>query len=92
VAEIIRRRVPGADESLTNRFSATVQRMRELDLYKPPGVAESIAWASALEALGVSTWDITAAEATLGAVLKYDEDLTSVRAAGLKDVLGADDR
>jgi MoxR-like ATPase len=90
VAEIIRRRVPAASEALANRISSSVQRMRELDLYKAPGVAESIAWASALEALGVSTWEMAAAEATLGAVLKYDEDATSVRAAGLASVLRHD--
>jgi MoxR-like ATPase len=88
VAEIIRRRVPATSELLTAQISASVQRMREIDLYKPPGVAEAIAWASALEALGVSTWDPAMAQATLGAVLKYDEDLTSVHAAGLAKVLG----
>jgi MoxR-like ATPase len=76
VADIIRRRVPAASEALANRISQSVQRMRELDLYKAPGVAESIAWA--------------AAEATLGAVLKYDEDATAVRAAGLTSVLRHD--
>lgn len=88
VAEIIRRRVPDASRSLATRIAGSVQRMRALDLYKPPGVAESIAWASALEALGVSRWDTAAAEATLGAVLKYDEDLTATRTAGLATVLG----
>jgi MoxR-like ATPase len=88
VAEIIRRRVPGTSEDLTRRISASVQRMRGIDLYKPPGVAESIAWASALEALGVSTWDAGYAEATLGAVLKYDEDLTAVHTTGLATLLG----
>src|SRR4051794_4508115 len=88
VAEIIRRRVPGTSEDLTRRISASVQRMREIELYKPPGVAESIAWASALEALEVSTWDIEPAAATLGAVLKYDEDLTAVHTAGLPKILG----
>jgi len=88
VAEIIRRRVPGTSEDLTRRISASVQRMREIELYKPPGVAESIAWASALEALEVSTWDIEPAAATLGAVLKYDEDLTAVHSAGLPKIFG----
>ena len=88
VADIIRRRVPDASQSLANRIAESVRRLRALDLYKPPGVAESIAWASALEALGVSTWDLTAAEATLGAVLKYDEDMSATRAAGLAKVLG----
>jgi MoxR-like ATPase len=88
VAEIIRRRVPGASVALTERIATTVQRLRDLDLYKAPGVAEAISWAAALEALGVSTWDAGAAERTLGAVLKYDEDLAATREAGLAKVLG----
>ncbi len=88
VAEIIRRRVPVASEPLADRIAASVQRMRGLDLYKSPGVAEAISWASALTALGVSTWDTSWAEATLGAVLKYDEDLTAARAVGLSAVFG----
>ena len=88
IAEIIRRRVPGASVPLAERIATTIQRLRDLDLYKAPGVAEAIAWAAALEALGVSTWDIGAAERTLGAVLKYDEDLAATRDAGLAKVLG----
>jgi MoxR-like ATPase len=88
VADIIRRRVPAANESLAHRVAATVARLRTLDLYKLPGVAEAISWASALTALGVSTWDSSVAQASLGTVLKYDEDLTAVHAAGLATVLG----
>jgi MoxR-like ATPase len=87
VAEIIRRRVPTSSASLAERVAGSVQRLRELDLTKAPGVAEAIAWASALEALGVPTWDLAAAERTLGAVLKYDEDLSAARDAGLSKVL-----
>jgi len=90
VAEIIRRRVPGASEFLADRIAASVERMRELDLFKPPGVAEAISWASALEALGVSALDAVDAERTLGAVLKYDEDLAVARAAGLASIVGDD--
>jgi MoxR-like ATPase len=87
VAEIIRQRVPAASESLATRIATAVGRLRDLDLYKAPGVAEAIAWASALEALGVPTWDLKAAERTLGAVLKYDEDMAATRTAGLAKVL-----
>jgi len=90
VAEIIRRRVSGASEFLADRIAASVERMRGLDLFKPPGVAEAISWASALEALGVSALDAIAAERTLGAVLKYDEDLAVARAAGLGAIVGDD--
>jgi MoxR-like ATPase len=88
VAEIIRRRVPGAAAPLAERVAAAVQRLRDLGLTKAPGVAEAIAWATAMKALGVSTWDGDAAERTLGAVLKYDEDLAAVREAGLPTLLG----
>lgn len=90
VADIIRRRVPSASASLADRVATSVQRLRDLDLTKAPGVAEAIAWAAALEALGVSTWDAGPAERTLGAVLKYDEDLTAARDAGLSTVLADD--
>jgi MoxR-like ATPase len=88
VADIIRRRVPGASELLADRIAGSVERLRALDLYKPPGVAEAISWAAALQALGVSALDVTVAEHTLGAVLKYDEDLAAARAAGLASVVG----
>jgi hypothetical protein len=63
--------------------------MRELDLIKPPGVAESIDWAGALVALGARTLDPELAAATLGAVLKYREDRTRVRANGLDALVAA---
>ncbi len=90
VAEIIRRRVPEASVPLSHRVATSVHRLRDLDLHKAPGVAEAIAWARAMTALGVSTWDAGVAERTLGAVLKYDEDLAVVRDAGLPTVLAGD--
>jgi len=88
VADIVRRRVPAASQSLAEHIATAVQRLRDLELYKAPGVAEAIAWAAALDALDVSTWDVEAGERTLGAVLKYDEDLAAARDAGLAKVLG----
>jgi MoxR-like ATPase len=88
VAEIIRRRVPGADASLASQVAGGVARLRELDLAKPPGVAEAISWAGALLVLGVEELDAGAAEQTAGAVLKYAEDLRAVRDAGFAGVLG----
>jgi len=82
VAEIIRRRVAGADGTLARDVARGVARLRELDLAKPPGVAEAISWASALAVLGVGEVDEVAAERTAGAVLKYAEDLRAVREAG----------
>jgi hypothetical protein len=54
-----------------------------MQLYKPPGVAETIDWAQALATLGRTALDEATADVTLGAVLKYREDAERVRAAGL---------
>lgn len=83
VEEIIRRRVPGSADWLAARVAAAVGRLRGLDLLKPPGVAEAISWATALHVLGVADLDAAAAERTLGAVLKYDEDAAAARERGL---------
>jgi MoxR-like ATPase len=83
VAEIIRRRVPAAGDYLADQIAAGVGKLRGFDLYKPPGVAEAISWANALTVLGVTTVDRASVERTLGAVLKYDEDLATAREAGL---------
>ncbi|HET6214508.1 MAG TPA: MoxR family ATPase [Micromonosporaceae bacterium] len=88
VAAIVRRRVPGVPEFLAARLAGAVQRLRGLDLYKPPGVAEAVSWAAALAALGLSTLDESTMERTLPAVLKYDEDVEAVRMAGLAAVIG----
>jgi MoxR-like ATPase len=88
VAEIIRRRVPGALPGLSAQVADGVARLRGLDLAKPPGVAEAISWAGALHVLGVTELDPPAAERTAGAVLKYAEDLDAVRDAGFAAVLG----
>jgi MoxR-like ATPase len=87
VAAIIRRRVPGAADWLAGRVARSVRRLRGLDLYKPPGVAEAISWAAALHVLGVETLDVEAAERTMSAVLKYDEDRVVVAARGLAGVI-----
>jgi MoxR-like ATPase len=86
VAAIIRRRVPTAGEPLAERVAGAVSRLRGLDLVKPPGVAEAISWANALQLLGLRL-DAASAEATLGAVLKYREDEEVARAA-LADIAG----
>ncbi len=82
VASIIRRRVPGIGDGLAGQVARGVARLRELDLAKPPGVAEAISWAESLRLLGADGLDEAAAAATAGAVIKYSEDLQAVRAAG----------
>src|SRR6266545_5276161 len=88
VAAIIRRRVPAAGGWLAEQVAGAVARLRGLDLAKPPGVAEAINWATALHVLGAPDLDASAAERTLGAVLKYAEDGEVVHAAGLARVVG----
>ncbi|WP_338601037.1 MoxR family ATPase [Saccharopolyspora sp. SCSIO 74807] len=85
---ILRRRLPGLDERLAEQVASAVRRMRELELLKPPGVAEALDWAQALLALGNGELGPEAAAVTLGAVLKYREDAERVRAAGLLDSSG----
>jgi MoxR-like ATPase len=87
VAAIIRRRVPEASVTLVDQVAAGVARLREYALAKPPGIAEAISWATALRVLGATELDAAAAERTAGAVLKYAEDLASVRRAGFAAVV-----
>ena len=77
--EIVRLRVPGVPERLAAQAAAFVAALRELDLAKPPGVAETVDWASALSVLGCAELDPLMVEQTLGSVLKYREDFDTVR-------------
>jgi MoxR-like ATPase len=76
---IVRRQVPAASATLARQVAAATQVLRNEDLAKPPGVAESIDWALALVALGAERLDPDTAIATLGAVLKYREDQEQAR-------------
>jgi len=76
---IVRLRVPGVPERLAAECAAFVSGLRELDLAKSPGVAETIDWTQALAALGCEELDATVVEQTLGAVLKYYEDFEMLR-------------
>ncbi|MFE3031956.1 AAA family ATPase [Streptomyces canus] len=76
---IVRRRLPGVSARLAEQVTALVQTLRAEDLLKPPGVAETIDWAEALDALGAGEVDAELALATLGSVLKYREDAERAR-------------
>ena len=89
VAEIIRRRVPVAGEGLAGQISAAVQRLRKLDLTKPPGISEAISWANALSVFGADELTGHIADQTMSTVLKYPEDEEMVRQAGLASVVGS---
>ncbi|QYG94698.1 MoxR family ATPase [Iamia sp. SCSIO 61187] len=86
---VIRLRVPEADEVLAREVAAATAQLRTLGLYKPPGVAESIDWATALAALGRRTLDAASVDATLGAVLKYREDAERTRSFGIDALVDA---
>ncbi len=91
VAAIIRRRVPDAAGPLAEQVARSVAGLRQLDLAKPPGVAEAISWASALSVLGATELDPANARRTAGAVLKYSEDLAVVRRNGFAALAELDD-
>mgnify|MGYP003344950270 CR=1 FL=1 len=77
--EIVRARVPEAPETLARQVVAFVHRLREADLTKVPGVAETLDWAAALVALGAPALTPEVVDPTLGVLLKYEEDLRAVR-------------
>jgi MoxR-like ATPase len=86
--EIVRLRVPEAEETLARQIAAAVERLRNMDLYKPPGVAETIDWTEALVALGARELDESLVRATIGSVLKYREDQQRTANAGLAALVG----
>ena len=77
--EIVRARAPEAADGLAREVAALVQGLRTMDLYKVPGVAETLDWARSLAALGATRIDAALVDATMGAALKYQEDLDRVR-------------
>jgi MoxR-like ATPase len=77
--EIVRARAPEAADVLAREVAGLVQGLRSMDLYKVPGVAETLDWARSLAALGATRIDSSLVNATLGSALKYQEDLERVR-------------
>jgi MoxR-like ATPase len=78
---IVRARAPEAADQLAREVTLLVQGLRDMDLYKVPGVAETLDWARSLAALGATRLDASLVDATLGAALKYQEDLERAREA-----------
>jgi MoxR-like ATPase len=81
--EILRARQPEVDAQLALQLALAMADLRSLDLFKPPGVAETLDWAAALRVLGAHRLTVDAVEQSLGVVLKYREDLERVREVGL---------
>src|SRR5580692_13174637 len=84
---IVRLRAPQALPPLARQVAAAVEALRDLHLYKPPGVAESIDWAASLAALGRTEIDPHTIDLTLGSVLKYREDIDRVTSGDLDGLI-----
>ena len=80
---IVEARVPEASEQLAREAAAFVARVRTLDVLKAPGVAETLDWAAALAAMGHTELHAEIVDGTLGAVVKYHEDLERIRETGV---------
>jgi MoxR-like ATPase len=87
--QILERKVPGASEALRRQIAGFAQRLRGAGLYKAPGVAESIDWARALALLGVHTLDVDRVHATLGCLVKHQDDVERLRGGLARELLEA---
>ena len=84
--DIVQAKVPSASAELARQVTAFIQELRTADLYKLPGVAETIDWTTALVALNQTALDTTIVEETLGVILKYQDDVHKVRDELLQQV------
>jgi MoxR-like ATPase len=80
---ILRSRAPEVTESLAGELARAMDHLRDMELFKPPGVAETLDWANALSVLGTTELTVDVIDETLGVVLKYQEDIARVRADGV---------
>jgi len=85
--EIIRIRAPKVSLLLAEEVAKAAAFLRDMDLYKPPGVAETIDWAEALVTIGVDDLDKDSVDETLGTLIKYREDQERVRSRGFDEIL-----
>ncbi|HIE22250.1 MAG TPA: MoxR family ATPase, partial [Acidimicrobiia bacterium] len=85
---IVLRKVPGIEEDLARSLAEAMDRLRGMDLFKPPGVAETLDWAESLELLHDGSLSPELVDRTLGVVLKYKDDIDAVRAAGVEKLVG----
>ena len=85
--KILHARVPGINAILGRQIVLFVQELRRLDLFKVPGVAETIDWANALAALQTTALTFESVDDTLGAILKYQDDLQQIRGDAVRAIL-----
>jgi MoxR-like ATPase len=86
---ILKAKAPHAPERLTAELVAFVQRLRKLDLFKSPGVAEALDWASALTELDAVSLDPQQVDDTLGVLLKYQDDIARIQGAKASELIDA---
>ena len=86
---ILKAKAPRAPERLTAELVAFVQRLRKLDLFKSPGVAETLDWASALTELDAVSLDPAQVTDTLGVLLKYQDDIAKIQGAKASELIDA---
>ena len=85
--EIVRLKVPGCHEELSRQVVAYVQKLRKMDLFKSPGVAETIDWATALTELDRLALDPETVSDTLGTLLKYQDDIARIEGSAGRELL-----
>jgi MoxR-like ATPase len=85
--EIVRTQLPDAPAQLARQITGFIQALREMDLYKLPGVAETLDWTTALVALDQKALDPVIVDETLGAVLKYQDDVEKVKGEQARVIL-----
>ncbi len=87
-ADIIKRKVPDLEDGLAVAITRAMQELRRMELFKPPGVAETLDWAESLRLLGAGELTVPTIERTLGVVLKYKDDIDMVTGAGIDALVG----
>ena len=87
-ASIVSRKVPGIEDELASSLAAAMAKLRQMELFKPPGVAETLDWAESLQLLQDGELTPAMVERTLGVVLKYKDDIDAVKEAGLEALIG----
>ena len=87
-AAIVTRKVPTIETALAESLAGAMERLRGMDLFKPPGVAETLDWARSIELLHDGRLTAEFVDKTLGVVLKYKDDIDTVRSKGLEELVG----
>ena len=78
--QILNMKVPGLDQQLSRQIVTTVQQLREADLFKAPGIAETLDWGRAIQSMDQKRLDAETINSTLGVVLKYQDDIVQAKA------------